>query len=202
MIIGLTGKYCAGKNYIASFLEERGLAVLDIDKLGYQTLETEKERVFARFGADLKRKDGSLDRRLLGRRVFWKKEELAALEAVVHPVVNLKTGEWIGEQTVPMVLNAALLHKSAFFDKLDIIIIVTAPFFTRLLRAKRRDKLSWLEIFKRFSSQRKFNSQYLSAKAEIYKVENSNIWRNKTKRRIDKIIEGINQWKKNKRNYC
>jgi dephospho-CoA kinase len=39
MIIGLTGKYCAGKNYIAVLLEARGLPVLDVDKLGYQTLE-------------------------------------------------------------------------------------------------------------------------------------------------------------------
>jgi dephospho-CoA kinase len=47
MLIGLTGLYCAGKNFIGSMLQARGLPVLDVDKLGYQVLETEKERIFA-----------------------------------------------------------------------------------------------------------------------------------------------------------
>jgi dephospho-CoA kinase len=55
MLIGLTGLYCAGKNYVSAILKKRGLPVLDIDKLGYQVLESEKESVFARFGGDLQR---------------------------------------------------------------------------------------------------------------------------------------------------
>ena len=205
MIIGLTGKYCAGKNYIAGMLEARGLPVLDVDKLGYQTLETERETIFSQFGGDLKRADGSLDRRLLGQRVFGKPKELAALEAIVHPPVNRLTEEWAASHNFHCVINAALLHKSAVFNRLDKIILVTAPLLTRLIRARRRDRLSWREIFSRFASQRKFNSQYLAVKAEIYRVENPELSedtglrnphcknaRQKLERRIDKILEGIN----------
>ena len=66
MLIGLTGKCCAGKNYIAEILEKRGLPVLDVDKLGHKVLEIEKRTIFAQFGGDLQRTDGSLDGRLLG----------------------------------------------------------------------------------------------------------------------------------------
>jgi dephospho-CoA kinase len=193
MLIGLTGPYCAGKNFIASLLEKRGLPVLDVDKLGYQVLETEKEAVFARFGQDLRKIDGSLDRRLLGKRVFGEPKELSALEAIVHPPANRLTEEWIASKDGTCVINAALLHRSVVFHKLDFIILVTAPYLTRLLRARRRDRLPWLALIRRFASQKNFISQYLSVKAEIIKVENHGIGgsrclKHKLKRRIDKIL--------------
>jgi len=195
MLIGLTGNYCAGKNYVASMLETRGLPVLDVDKLGYQVLETEKDAIFAQFGSDLKKADGSLDRRLLGQRVFGNPEKLSALEAIVHPSANRLTDEWIAAQNGSCVINAALLHRSTVFNKLERIILVTAPFLTRLIRAKRRDKLSITAILKRIASQKDFNSQYLSLNAEIYRVENPGLFgsrnRQKLERRIDMIIEGI-----------
>ena len=194
MIIGLTGTYCAGKNHIAAMLEARGLPVLDVDKLGYHALEAEKESIFAQFGHDLQKADGSLDRRLLGRRVFKDPVKLAALEAIVHPAANRLSDEWVSAQNGPCVINAALLHRSSAFHKLDRIILVTAPLITRVLRARRRDKLSWLEIFRRFASQKDFNTQYLLINAEIYKVENPGLFcsrNSKLEGRIYKLIEGI-----------
>jgi dephospho-CoA kinase len=193
MIIGLTGTYCAGKNHIAAMLEARGFPVLDVDKLGYQVLENEKNAVFAQFGSDLKKTDGSLDRRLLGRRVFGQPEKLAALENIVHPAVNKLTDEWINAQNNRCVINAALLHRSSAFHKLDILILVTAPLLTRLFRARKRDRLPWGEILKRIASQKDFRTQYLSKNAEIYKVENSGFSGfRRLERRIDKLIERIN----------
>jgi len=193
MIIGLTGAYCAGKNHIAAMLEARGLPVLDVDKLGYQVLENEKNAVFAQFGSDLKKADGSLDRRLLSRRVFGQPEKLAALENIIHPGVNRLTDEWITAQNNHCVINAALLHRSSVFHRLDCLILVKAPLLTRLFRAKKRDRLPWIEILKRIASQKGFNTQYLSINAEIYKVENSGFsGSQRLKRRIDTFIKGIN----------
>ena len=198
MLIGLTGAYCAGKNYIGTMLEARGLPVLDVDKLGYQVLEAEKKTIFEQFGSDLQKSGGSLDRRLLGQRVFGNAEKLTALEKIVHPAVNRLTDEWVLSQNATCVINAALLHRSSVFDKLDRIILVTAPFFVRLLRAKKRDRLSWAEIFKRFASQKGFNINYLSKNAEIYRVGNpgnssavSGAQNKSLEKRINSILEGI-----------
>jgi len=196
VLIGLTGMYCAGKNHIAALLEARGLPVLDVDKLGYNVLETEKEAVFAQFGYDLQKDDGTLDRRLLGQKVFGESKKLTALEVIVHPPVNRLTNEWIAAQKGSCVINAAVLHKSVAFSNLDRVILVEAPFLTRLLRAKKRDKLPLQAILKRFNSQKDFNSQYLTINAEIYRVENpglqnSRYLRKKLEFRIDKLMEGI-----------
>jgi len=196
MIIGLTGPYCAGKNHISALLESRGLPVLDVDKLGYQVLETEKESIFAQFGLDLKKPDGALDRRLLGQRVFGQPEKLAALEAIIHPPVNRLTDDWIKAQKSHCVINAALLHRSSAFKTLDKIILVSAPLLTRILRGKRRDRLSFSQIFKRIASQKDFYAQYLSINAEIYRMENRNngsLSSRRLERRIDAFIKGINQ---------
>jgi len=197
MLIGLTGTYCAGKNHVAALLEARGLPVLDVDKLGHQVLEAEKKAIFAKFGSGLQKADGSLDRRLLGQRVFGKPEKLAVLETIVHPPANRLTEEWItrnGDRAC--VINAALLHRSVVFTRLNRIILVKAPFFTRFLRARRRDGLSLAEILKRFMSQKDFNSQYLAVNAEIYIVENPGLsnsqrLRQRLEFRLDKILEGI-----------
>ena len=192
MLIGLTGTYCAGKNYIAAILEARGLPALDVDKLGYTALETEKEAVFTRFGRDLQRPDGTVNRRLLGQRVFGKPAELAALEAIVHPRANRLTEEWIAAQNGnPCVINAALLHRTTVFHKFDKIIIVTAPLFTRLIRARRRDGVCWPALVKRFLSQKNFNAQYLTGNAEIYRVENSRAPKEALERQIEQILGGI-----------
>ena len=190
MIIGLTGMYCAGKNHVAAILKNQGLPVLDLDVLGHSAIETKKTEIFARFGDHFKDSDGSVNRRQLGAAIFGRKDELAALEGIVHPEVNRLTERWIMAQNGKnCVLNAALLHRSCFFNRLDSVIIVRAPWLVRLIRAKRRDKLPWPALFKRFSSQKHFNTQYLAGNADIYRVENSFCCTGtKLKRQIDEIL--------------
>ena len=173
MIIGLTGTYCAGKNTIARLLEKRGFPVLDVDKFGHQAIETEKNAIIARFGDDILNSDGTVNRKFLGEKVFGKPIELAALENIVHPAANRETIAWIkARQAGACVINAALLHRSSAFGDLDAVIVVRSPFFTRLLRARKRDRLSFSALFRRLRSQKEFTSQYFTGNADIYRVEN------------------------------
>jgi len=202
MIIGLTGPICAGKNLVAALLEERGFPVLDVDKLGHKALDMEKDRILSQFGSDLLKTEGenqsTIDRKRLGAIVYKNAEKLAALEAIVHPAANRLSEEWAASQKGHCVVNAALLHKSTLIKKIERIILVKAPFLTRLIRLKRRDKLPWSGILKRIASQKDFYTQYLSLKAEIYIVENPGLRRNpgskakmKLADQIDKFAEGI-----------
>jgi dephospho-CoA kinase len=193
-IIGLTGPYCAGKNHVARLLEDRGLAVLDLYRLGHRAIEEERAAILDRFGPSLLNGEGAVDRRRLGKRVFGRPEELRALEAIIHPAVDRMTAEWLGARQGPWVLNAAVLHKSAYFGRLRFLILVEAPLPTRLLRARKRDRLSWAGLLKRFVSQRNFTSQYLRLNADIYRVENRGLGvphdQGKLGARIDEILSG------------
>ena len=172
-LIGLTGTYCAGKNYVGALLEERGLPVLDVDKLGHQAIETEREAILERFGEEILGPGGAIDLRRLGEKVFGDSARLEALQNIVHPAANRMTDAWIAEQgDKPCVINAALLHRSSAFQRLSCIMLVQAPVLTRRLRARKRDGLSLCRLLSRFRSQKQFTSQYFAGKADIYVIEN------------------------------
>ncbi|MDR1128058.1 MAG: dephospho-CoA kinase [Treponema sp.] len=188
--IGLTGMYCAGKNYIASLLEKRGFSALDVDRLGHRAIEEEREAILRRFGPGILGNGGGIDRKKLGALAFGKSGELAALEAIVHPAVNRLTEQWLLEQEGrPLAINAALLHKSSVFARLDAVILVTAPWLVRLVRARRRDRLPWAELLRRFYSQRDFISQYLRENTDIYVIGNGPF--GKPDRHLDDILERL-----------
>jgi dephospho-CoA kinase len=181
---------------VAFLLEQRHIPVLDVDKLGHQAIEAEKERLLERFGDDILGQDGFIDRKRLGNKVFGRQKELQALEEIIHPAANRETIAWINaRRETACVINAALLHRSSAFEMLDAVIIVEAPFFIRLLRAKKRDRLPWTALFRRFKSQRKFNAQFFKGTTDIYRVKNSvcfgfnkNSAEEKLNRRINEIL--------------
>jgi dephospho-CoA kinase len=90
--IGLTGPIGCGKSTVAGWLRERrGVAVIDADEIAREVLdpgEPALDAVIVRFGTDLLRDDGSLDRAALGRIVFGDPAALRDLEAIVHPAVR------------------------------------------------------------------------------------------------------------------
>jgi dephospho-CoA kinase len=177
-IIGLTGLYCAGKNYLASLLEARGIPCLDVDKLGHAALNNLAEKIANLFGAGVRNPDGTINRKALGALVFGTdpgaEQRRLLLESLVHPEVNRLSDEWLKAQgNKPCVLNAALLHKCTAFSRISSIIIVRCPFPERLFRAMKRDGLSFKAAWKRLASQENFSTQYRAAKADKYYIDNS-----------------------------
>ncbi|MGD0862887.1 MAG: dephospho-CoA kinase [Candidatus Limnocylindrales bacterium] len=89
-LIGLIGPIGCGKSTVAGWLAERGAAVVDADELTRMLMAPGTpvtEAIVARFGAEYRRPDGSLDRAALGRLVFGDPVRLAELESIVHPAV-------------------------------------------------------------------------------------------------------------------
>ena len=77
---------------MARWLGERpGVVVIDADRVARDVLAAgtpETAAVYARFGDELRRPDGELDRAALGRIVFSDPSALRDLEAIVHPAVR------------------------------------------------------------------------------------------------------------------
>jgi len=92
--IGLTGPIACGKSTIAGWLGERpGVVVIDADRVAREVVEPGGlvlDAVLARFGDEMRRQDGTLDRAALGRIVFSDPAALRDLEAITHPAVRAR----------------------------------------------------------------------------------------------------------------
>jgi len=131
--IGLTGPIGCGKSTVAGWLGERpGVVVIDADRVAREVVEPGEpalEAVFARFGQDLRREDGSLDRAALGRIVFADPAALRDLEAITHPAVRTRILAAIAEAEAggaeAVVVEAIKLVEGGLAELCDEVWLVT-----------------------------------------------------------------------------
>ena len=166
-IIAVVGPMAAGKNYICSKLKEEGWASIDADLLVHDAIELVKDKILQTFipyaesqNIRLTHDDGSIDRKALGSLLFSFPELLAIQESIVYPIITKQIDNFINGHD-KTIINATVLYKTPeLLYHCDKIIFVTAPFFTRLRRARKRDHLSFHQILRRFYAQRNLLKEY------------------------------------------
>jgi dephospho-CoA kinase len=130
--IGLTGPIGCGKSTVASWLAAEGALVLDADAIARAVTapgEPAHEEILARFGAQVRGSDGTLDRGALARIVFADPAALAELETIVHPAVRprilagIDAGEHAGAPAV--VIEAIKLVEGGLGALCDEVWLVT-----------------------------------------------------------------------------
>ncbi len=132
--VALTGNVAAGKSTVLAHFVEWGAAAVDADQLARQAVEPGSPAlaaIVARFGADLRRADGSLDRAALRRRVMGDESRRAHLNAIVHPVVMRLHAERIEaarKRGVEIIVSdIPLLFEVLDPDAWDVVVLVDAP---------------------------------------------------------------------------
>ena len=157
--IGITGSIGAGKSTVAGIFKVLGIPVFDADATAKNILNTDsvlREQIAATFGSETY-KNGLLDRKYLATLVFNNPDQLAKLNALVHPAsieaANIWAKHW-EEQGCPYILKeAALLFEAGTNVGLDFIIGVTAPVEMRIARVMERDHVTREEVLKRMQHQ-------------------------------------------------
>jgi dephospho-CoA kinase len=192
MVIGVTGKYCAGKNTVAGILKGYGFAEIDVDAVGHEVLEQETRAVTAEFGPSIIGPEGRIDRRRLGAVVFSRKRHMRRLENILHPPMKARIRRLVGAHKNKCVINAALLFTMDLHRLCDFVIMVKARFFTRLLRAVHRDHLGFRQALQRFLAQGQIFTKLTQPGVDIYYVYNNGSERGLTAR-IAGLVEQRNR---------
>jgi dephospho-CoA kinase len=159
--MGLTGGIASGKSTIARRLAEHGAVHIDADQLARTVVEPGTDglrRIREVFGDDVIAADGGLDRPALGRRVFGHPEQLARLNAIVHPAVRALTRTLISEAArrdpdALVVYDVALLVEAAVDHPFDLIVVAHADEATRLARLVDLRGMSEADAASRLGSQ-------------------------------------------------
>lgn len=182
-VVAVTGPMAAGKNYICNYLEDQGFVSVDADKVVHEAIELATPTILTTFkqyadakGIVLENQDGTLNRRALGSLVFADESLLAKQEAIVYPIITKRFDEFIkANPDKKILINATVLYKTpALMEKCQLILYVTAPFFTRLHRAMNRDHLPLKQILARFRNQRGLLKEYKKTGKEIIIINNKN----------------------------
>jgi dephospho-CoA kinase len=156
--IGITGNIGSGKTTVSKIFEILDIPVFYADDAAKRVMVADQQlitEIKAAFGNASYFDDGTLNRKHIAAIVFNNDEQLARLNAIVHPATFRAFDAWVKTiSNVPYVLKeAALLFESASFKMCDYNIMVQAPFETRIQRVMKRDGFSREEIEKRESYQ-------------------------------------------------
>ena len=158
MIIGLTGQTGAGKSTVCDFLREKGLFIIDCDKVARSVTEKGSKTLSLladAFGNDIILEDGTLNRRELASRAFQSAEKTALLNSITHPAITDAINNVISEhKSENIILDAPTLIESGAYKLCDKIISVLADAEVRKERIIVRDNLSLCEAEKRMSAQK------------------------------------------------
>jgi len=185
-ILGLTGSLGMGKTTTAGFFAEAGVPVHDADAVVHALYEGEAAgAIEAAFPGTTTA--GKVDRSKLAARVLDDPAALQRLEAIVHPLVRAAETRFLADARARgakvVVLDIPLLLETASHQRVDAIVVVTAPSETQRRRALERpgmtpDKLDALLARQMADSEKRQHADFVvdtsqgfdAARAQVKKI--------------------------------
>ncbi|MFN8159693.1 MAG: dephospho-CoA kinase [Solirubrobacterales bacterium] len=142
LTIGLTGGIAAGKSEALRAFERLGAATVSSDAIVHEMLDREPllGALLERWGEDVA-PGGRADRKRIGEIVFADPDELAWLEAQVHPLVGGRIAEWLGAlppEVRVAVVEVPLLFESEMEGAFDTTVSIHTADHVRSARAESR----------------------------------------------------------------
>ena len=159
--VGLTGSIAVGKSFVSGVLAELGCHVLDADETAREVVEPDSpglRDVVAKFGDDVLKSDGTLDRSALGALVFADANKRVTLNSILHPYIIAQQDERLREWEALdpdgiAIVDAALMIESGGYKRFDKLIVVHCRADVQLERLLSRDNLTRPEAERRIAAQ-------------------------------------------------
>ncbi len=163
--VALTGGIATGKSYCLKRFASLGAVTIDADVLARQAVEPGTPglaAVVARFGGDVLRADGTLDRTSLARIVFADDAARRDLETIVHPYVFAARDAWLSSlatraeetgESIVAIADIPLLFEAGRPSDFDLVIVVACEPAQQRARVMARDHLSADEADRRIAVQ-------------------------------------------------
>ena len=156
MKIAITGNIGSGKSYVSSLFKELDIPVFDSDREAKRLYDRPeiKRLMVKRFGSEIYREDGTLDRGKMASKVFGDTCALGYVESVLYPTLNAYFSEWADRQESPYVLyESALIFEKHLEGMFDAVIVVAASEEVRIRRVMTRDRCTEDQVRARMALQ-------------------------------------------------
>ena len=154
-IIGLTGQSGAGKSTVRGVFEENGFAVIDCDEVARKIASKSAflNEVSERFGKDILKFDGTLDRVKTAAMIYNDKSKYTEYCGIIFPYITYDIMRQIEHSDKNVLLDAPTLFEAGIDGLCTEIISVTADFERCAERISKRDKITLEKAKERLSSQ-------------------------------------------------
>ncbi len=143
MRVALTGGIASGKSTVAALFAALGVPVIDMDELAREVVAPGSAllaQVIARFGAGVRRSDGSLNRPALRELVFHDAQARRELEAMLHPAILARAAQLSAEAAGPyQLIVVPLLAESGAARQYDRVLLVDCDESLQRARLAQRD---------------------------------------------------------------
>lgn len=200
-IIGLTGGIASGKSTASERLKELGGLVVDADRLGHRVYDPGTpgfEKIVNAFGHDLVAEDGSIDRRILGGKVFGAPDEMKRLTDIAWPEIRRMAGEEFAklreqDPGAVIVFEAAVLLEAEWQDLVDEVWVVTTKVETAIDRLKSRNGLAREAALARIDSQMTNKQRLEFADVKIDNSEDEDKLRSRIEYHWKRLLKRIAQ---------
>ncbi|WP_078555455.1 dephospho-CoA kinase [Bacillus alkalicellulosilyticus] len=195
MIIGLTGGIASGKSTISAYFLEKGIPVIDADKIAREVVEPgEKtlEKLVTAFGQEILEVDGTIARKKLGEIIFNDETERLKLNSIIHPAIRTrmveKKEELLQKGHSHIVYDIPLLFESNLTHMVEKVILAYVDEQVQLERLQLRDNSSKEEALRRIHSQMPLKDKVVLADEVI----NNNGSIEETKEQVLRILKKWN----------
>jgi len=194
LLVGLTGNIASGKSAVAEILANRGATLIDADVLAREAVAPGTpgfDAITRRWGKVVVAPDGSLDRTALRRIVFASRAERDALNAIVHPRVELLRKTLLDAARTRedriVVCDIPLLYEKDMSSRFDTVVLVDAPRALRLERLVKERGLPRPEAEAMIASQ--LSPEVKRARADVI-IDNDGS-RGQLEKRVDVVWRAL-----------
>ena len=176
--VGLTGNIASGKSTVEKIFREKwNIKVLDVDKIGHNLLENDKESILKIkelfSNADIEDNNGKLSRDKIARIVFKDIEFKKKLESILHPKIKkiLEKFFEVHKKDEILIGSVPLLFEANMEDLFDKIILIISDDDIRKNRLMLRNGYTEEEAKLRIKAQM---DQNLKIAKSDYIIVNNN----------------------------
>ena len=189
-VIGLTGGIASGKTTVSNLFKISGVPVIDADLVARQVVEKGTDGLTAlvnRFGEGILNTDGTLNRTVLGKRMFSNEAIRSEVNDILQPLIRQeitsRMKEYKNQGKALIVLDIPLLFEMKYEDMCDDIIVIATSLETQVVRMRERNGYTQEQALQRIHAQMSLED----------KVKNATIvWNNEGD--LKELETTVHQW--------
>lgn len=185
----VTGSIASGKSKFMQIARDKGFETISADEVAHEILDENAENITEFLGNSSFLKNGTIDRKALGKIIFADKTLRKSLEEFMHPNIRSFIIEYIQKARSTIFIELPLYFETKAYENLGKSLLIYAPKELCLKRLVKRNALSEEEANLRLHAQMDIEQKRALADIIIENVNSLNEFEQKCEQFLKKLDE-------------